>query len=55
MAIEAKSVSETFEAMRAKLSKLVPEFELRLKAELAFEINQLKKERGAIILSHNYM
>jgi quinolinate synthase len=29
--------------------------ELRIKAELAVEINQLKKERNAVILGHNYM
>ena len=41
--------------MQAKLSKLVPDVELRIKAELVYEINRLKKERGAIILGHNYM
>jgi len=33
----------------------VPDVELRIKAELVYEINRLKKERGAIILGHNYM
>jgi quinolinate synthase len=33
----------------------VPDVELRAKAELVFQINQLKEERGAIILGHNYM
>jgi len=55
MAIEASSVQETFRLMQAKLSKLVPDVELRVKAELVYEINRLKKERGAIILGHNYM
>jgi quinolinate synthase len=55
MAIEASSVQETFRLMQAKLSKLVPDVELRIKAELVYEINRLKKERGAIILGHNYM
>lgn len=55
MAIEAASVQETYKIMQAKLSKLVPDVELRIKAELAYEINRLKKERGAIILGHNYM
>jgi quinolinate synthase len=41
--------------MKEKLSKLVPEFEIKYKAELVFEINKLKEERGAIILGHNYM
>lgn len=55
MGIEANSVQETFQLMQAKLSKLVPDVELRIKAELVFEINRLKKERGALILGHNYM
>lgn len=38
-----------------KLKDIVPDFELRYKAELAFEINCLKAERGAVILGHNYM
>jgi quinolinate synthase len=37
------------------LDHLIPEIEIKYKAELAFEINRLKKERGAIILGHNYM
>ena len=41
--------------MKAKLSKVVPDVELRHKAELANEINRLKQERNAIILGHNYM
>lgn len=41
--------------MRQKLGKIIPESELRLKAELVLEINRLKAERGAIILGHNYM
>jgi quinolinate synthase len=55
MAIDASSVEETFTIMKHKLSKLIPEVELRIKAELVYEINCLKKERGAIILGHNYM
>jgi quinolinate synthase len=55
MAISAPTVEETFEQMKGMLSKLVPEFEIKYKAELVFEINKLKEERGAIILGHNYM
>ena len=29
--------------------------ELKYKAELAYQINQLKKEKNAVILGHNYM
>lgn len=55
MAISAGSVEETYQQMRQRLSAVVPDVELRLKAELVFEINRLKKERGALILGHNYM
>ena len=49
------SVESMYEDMKSKLSKVVPDFELRYKAELAEEINQLKKEKNAVILGHNYM
>ncbi len=55
MALNAKSVEETYQIMRARLSKVVPDHELRLKAELAFQVQELKLARGAIILGHNYM
>lgn len=55
MSITADSFEKTLEIMRRKLDKLVPDVEIKYKAELAYEINQLKKERGAIILGHNYM
>src|SRR6476619_3428301 len=49
----------TTDAIYDKLSRLlsttVPDFELRLKAELASEINRLKVEKNAVILGHNYM
>lgn len=52
---DATSINETYELMYQKLHKIVPDFELKYKAELAFEINQLKKEKNAVILGHNYM
>jgi len=55
MAVNGSSVQETLTQMRGILSKVVPEAELRIKAELVFEINRLKKEKDAIILGHNYM
>jgi quinolinate synthase len=55
MSIAAPSVEETYEQMKGMLSKVVPDFELKYKAELVFEINKLKEERGAVILGHNYM
>jgi len=51
----ARTIDETYALMKETLSSIVPEVELRLKAELAFKINQLKKEKNAIILGHNYM
>lgn len=41
--------------LRAMLRDVVPDVELRYKAELAAGINVLKRERNAIILGHNYM
>jgi quinolinate synthase len=37
------------------LADVVPDFELRLKAELAAEVNRLKRQKNAVILGHNYM
>ena len=55
MSISAVSIEETYDLMTQRLSRIVPEFELRYKAELVYEINRLKVERGAVILGHNYM
>jgi quinolinate synthase len=41
--------------MIKKLEGIVPEIEIALKAELAFQINQMKPVRNAVILGHNYM
>src|SRR5690349_22254302 len=53
------TTATTPEQMYEKLSRLlhdtVPDFELRLKAELAVEINRLKEAKNAVILGHNYM
>lgn len=46
---------ETYERMKSTLAHLVPDVEIRYKADLAWEINHLKAERGAVILGHNYM
>jgi quinolinate synthase len=49
------TIESTYEMMHEKLKGVVPEFEIRYKAELAWKINKLKKERNAVILGHNYM
>ena len=49
------SVAGLYEHLQHFLHDVVPDFELRLKAELAFEINRLKVEKNALILGHNYM
>ncbi|MEX1018955.1 MAG: quinolinate synthase NadA, partial [Litorilinea sp.] len=41
--------------MKKRLAGVVPEVELQIKAELAYEINRLKVEKNAVILGHNYM
>jgi quinolinate synthase len=55
MPISEDTVESTYLKMSEKLKGVVPDFELRHKAGLAFEINRLKAERGAVILGHNYM
>lgn len=55
MPIVADTIEETYQLMQQKLKDVVPEFELRLKAELIVAINRLKEERNAVILGHNYM
>ena len=41
--------------MKARLEKIVPDVELRIKAEIAVEIEDLKVKKNAVILGHNYM
>jgi quinolinate synthase len=49
------NVEEMFKKLSQKLAGILPEGELRYKAELAVEINRLKEEKNAVILGHNYM
>jgi quinolinate synthase len=44
-----------FADLAAKLHDVVPEFELREKAKLAYEIRVLKKRRNAVGLAHPYI
>lgn len=52
---DAPSFEETVRLLKAKLSGVLPEVEIELKAELAYKINVLKREKNAVILGHNYM
>ncbi len=48
--------SELEKNLRATFPKsVVPDFELRIKAELVGQIEVLKREKNAVILGHNYM
>jgi quinolinate synthase len=47
--------SEMYQKLKSRLHDIVPDVELRYKAELAVEINRLKAEKKAVILGHNYM
>ena len=47
--------SEMQSHLAAVLAGVVPGLELGYKAELAAEINRLKREKNAVILGHNYM
>ncbi len=49
------TVQDTYNTLKERLRDVVPDAELRIKAELAYEINRLKTERNAVILGHNYM
>ena len=49
------SAEEIYQGLKRKLHDIVPDVELRIKSEIAFEINKLKHERNAVILGHNYM
>ncbi len=51
----AMSVEDLYQELKFRIGDYTPDFELRIKAELAYEINQLKLARNAVILGHNYM
>jgi len=49
------TVQQILDDLNNKIGDYTPEPELWIKARLAHEINQLKEEKNAIILGHNYM
>ncbi|HOE65078.1 MAG TPA: quinolinate synthase NadA [Candidatus Hydrogenedentes bacterium] len=49
------TLAATRQRMHERLKGIVPPFEIDLKAEIAFQINRLKREKNAVILGHNYM
>jgi quinolinate synthase len=51
----SKMVDTEYANLKEKLKGVIPDFEIRLKAEVASEINRIKAERNAVILGHNYM
>jgi quinolinate synthase len=44
-----------YQHLQQKLGKIVPDAELKVKSQIAHEINRIKKEKNAVILGHNYM
>ncbi|KAA3615964.1 MAG: quinolinate synthase NadA [Calditrichaeota bacterium] len=49
------TISAIQQDMRQRLDRIIPEIEIRYKAELIHEILCLKKEKDVAILGHNYM
>jgi quinolinate synthase len=44
-----------YQHLQQKLGRIVPDAELKVKSQIAYEINRIKKEKNAVILGHNYM
>ncbi|MEN8375541.1 MAG: quinolinate synthase NadA [Gemmatimonadota bacterium] len=55
MAVSATSIDQLHARLSERLAGVMPEVEIAYKAQLAWEVNRLKQERGAVILGHNYM
>ncbi len=55
MSTREATAQEMYLKLKRMLGDIIPDFELRYKAELAIEINRLKVAKNAVILGHNYM
>jgi quinolinate synthase len=53
--LDFSTFADLVDHMSRRLADTMPDFEIRLKAEVAWEVLRLKRERGAILLGHNYM
>ena len=49
-----QEVKQTTDPIYKKISKVMPEIEWSVHAPYIHRINQLKKEKNAIVLAHNY-
>jgi quinolinate synthase len=49
------SAEQIYHQLKTMLADVVPDFELRMKSEIAANINRVKAEKNAVILGHNYM
>ena len=49
------AVARATEGLYAKVANFIPEMEWHAYAPVIAEINRLKKQKGAVILAHNYM
>jgi quinolinate synthase len=52
---EITSPAEMADALKKRLGHILTDFEIEHKAAIAAQINQIKEERNAVILGHNYM
>src|SRR4030042_522233 len=50
-----QEANQIYEKLKNKLGKIVPDVELVIKSQIAVEIRELKKQRNAVVLGHNYM